>query len=1044
MAGLQTLGIGYFGGEHAPAFAPIYPASEFSSLSAAWKVLVVVNRHSDVYVWRAEEESRDAIPAALSRRRGLPLRMRMDKSFTLARAIHRSSVSLVAAGWQHAVVVMNTADVYCCRFNHKFTPIGDPLPQTDLRLSKEVPPTHAWEPILQLAAHDIIAVSCGGSFVVAVSAQGVVWTWGVSKHGALGHGKLLDEREEPTTVEALRGQRVAKVACGWEHCLAVCRDHPSDVFCWGCGADGRLANSGSVDTLQPCHVGLDTILKEAVASQGSPPEVAKSIREIACGAHHSVVLGGAGAVVTCGSNTYGQLGCDLKAERSSREGTPSADHVGNSGQPQVSPSDPPVVVSGGPALVESTPPGQGGHRGSFDQDLEVRYCQGADLSTVASAELTPGLSAHKSALSEPQPPQPGSDSDTVELDAGIDFSAQSRGDSAGAGAAATDTVTPRSRSIDSSTTESAGTPPVAAREAWMMELSPQDEAMKRLHRRSEVGTGQRQERRRSHQQEGGQRSRPAQSGRSDRWKVLVRRPLDHIELDRTQTAAFVACGPFHTAVVLKHASVPNHPSSGAILLWGWNILREKDPPMRTPHRIPRFVGADVQGIVCGAHYLLVSMSQPVRTLLSFVEPLDEASNGLRSPPWDSESGTMGYRPVNLPPKSEGEARKHEKEVSEMQRSMRRRNDEAARLRAATRRKGDSRESRLQKHCQIWLTELLPQWAAGSQPSPKMIRHWKQGLPPKVREVVWPRAIGNVLRITPDLFRIKVAKAEEARRVNEARARDMVVLRETARPGQVEQDPSRESTIACIPLDLPRTFPTLAFFQEDGPLYNDCRTILEAYTFYRPDIGYVQGMSYIAALLLIYLPAYPAFVCLCNIMNSPSVLGLYRLEPAAIAQRHRIFLMLLGHHYPALRHHFDRIGLMPEMFLLEWFLTMYTKCLPLDLASLVWDLYLLESEAALYKVAVAILHLCSDKLLREDAEGCQAVLRDLPRHIVEEETFLNAVNSVTLPASVQKEVQKLELEFTAAGSDAYPISGAWSTAQSGTSAWSSLLDRVWRR
>lgn len=466
--------------------------------------------------------------------------------------------------------------------------------------------------------------------------------------------------------------------------------------------------------------------------------------------------------------------------------------------------------------------------------------------------------------------------------------------------------------------------------------------------------------------------------------------------------------------------------------------------MRTPHRIPRFVGADVQGIVCGAHYLLVSMSQPVRTLLSFVEPSDEPSNGLRNPPWDSESGTLGYRPVNLPPKSEGEARKHEKEVSEMQRSLRRRHDEATRLRAATRRKGDSRESRLQKHCQIWLTELLPQWAAGTQPSPKMIRHWKQGLPPKVREVVWPRAIGNILRITPDLFRIKVAKAEEARRVNEARARDMVVLREIARPGQFEQDPSRESTIACIPLDLPRTFPTLAFFQEDGPLYNDCRTILEAYTFYRPDIGYVQGMSYIAALLLIYLPAYPAFVCLCNIMNSPSVLGLYRLEPAAIAQRHDIFLMLLGHHYPVLRHHFDRIGLMPEMFLLEWFLTMYTKCLPLDLASLVWDLYLLESEAALYKVAVAILHLCSDKLVREDAEGCQGVLRDLPRHIVEEETFLNAVNSVTLPASVQKEVQKLELEFTAAGSDAYPVPGVWSTAQSGTSAWSSLLDRVWRR
>jgi TBC1 domain family member 14 len=61
---------------------------------------------------------------------------------------------------------------------------------------------------------------------------------------------------------------------------------------------------------------------------------------------------------------------------------------------------------------------------------------------------------------------------------------------------------------------------------------------------------------------------------------------------------------------------------------------------------------------------------------------------------------------------------------------------------------------------------------------------------------------------------------------------------------------KENTVSLIPLDLPRTFPALAFFQPSGPWHDHLRQVLEAYACYRPDIGYVQGMSYIAASLLI--------------------------------------------------------------------------------------------------------------------------------------------------------------------------------------------------
>ncbi len=68
---------------------------------------------------------------------------------------------------------------------------------------------------------------------------------------------------------------------------------------------------------------------------------------------------------------------------------------------------------------------------------------------------------------------------------------------------------------------------------------------------------------------------------------------------------------------------------------------------------------------------------------------------------------------------------------------------------------------------------------------------------------------------------------------------------------------REDTIALIPMDLLRTFPLLHLFgppntASEGPLHKHVRDVLEAFAFYRPDLGYVQGMSYIAAMLSLHI------------------------------------------------------------------------------------------------------------------------------------------------------------------------------------------------
>ena len=47
------------------------------------------------------------------------------------------------------------------------------------------------------------------------------------------------------------------------------------------------------------------------------------------------------------------------------------------------------------------------------------------------------------------------------------------------------------------------------------------------------------------------------------------------------------------------------------------------------------------------------------------------------------------------------------------------------------------------------------------------------------------------------------------------------------------------SMTLIQRDIPRTFPTLSFFHDDGPLASALDHVLKAYACYEPKIGYVQ-------------------------------------------------------------------------------------------------------------------------------------------------------------------------------------------------------------
>ena len=155
-----------------------------------------------------------------------------------------------------------------------------------------------------LRSMHVTHVSCGPEHAAAVTAHGLLYSWGSGDRGRLGIGSEVDAWA-PQQVADLVGKRVVQVACGTVHTLAL--TVRGELFVWGGARSGKLGLGG---------VGFcDTFVQKTRSGQPFVPRpkslsalASMHVSHISAGRAHSLAVTEQGALYTWGCGKDGKLG----------------------------------------------------------------------------------------------------------------------------------------------------------------------------------------------------------------------------------------------------------------------------------------------------------------------------------------------------------------------------------------------------------------------------------------------------------------------------------------------------------------------------------------------------------------------------------------------------------------------------------------------------------------------------------------------------------------------------------------------------------------
>jgi hypothetical protein len=180
----------------------------------------------------------------------------------------------------------------------------------------------------------------------------------------------------------------------------------------------------------------------------------------------------------------------------------------------------------------------------------------------------------------------------------------------------------------------------------------------------------------------------------------------------------------------------------------------------------------------------------------------------------------------------------------------------------------------------------------------------------------------------------------------------------------------------IEVDLQRTLPKVAMFTNKG-VRDSLKNVLHAYSNADPELGYVQGMAFIAGMLLLYMDEARAFWCFSQLMSGPhcQTRKLYVNDFAGLKIVNRVWEAILNEKYKKIADNLKANMVMPELYTTSWFLPAFMNLnFPPEVRLRVFDRYVMFGFRAVLSFGLTILVSKQDDLEKKKAGDIFPILQ----------------------------------------------------------------------
>ncbi|CAK6433236.1 unnamed protein product [Pipistrellus nathusii] len=215
---------------------------------------------------------------------------------------------------------------------------------------------------------------------------------------------------------------------------------------------------------------------------------------------------------------------------------------------------------------------------------------------------------------------------------------------------------------------------------------------------------------------------------------------------------------------------------------------------------------------------------------------------------------------------------------------------------------------------------------------------------------------------------------------------------------------------AILIDLGRTFPTHPYFSAQlGAGQLSLYNILKAYSLLDQEVGYCQGLSFVAGILLLHMGEEEAFHMLKFLMFDRGLRKQYRPDMIILQIQMYQLSRLLHDYHRDLYNHLEEHEIGPSLYAAPWFLTVFASQFPLGFVARVFDMIFLQGTEVIFKVALSLLG--SHKPLILQHENLETIVdfikNTLPNlGLVQMEKTINQVFEM----DISKQLQAYEVEY----------------------------------